>query len=39
MIFLFINEKVDVTYIESPGVHNWAFWNEYLEPAIQWMLA
>lgn len=34
-----MDEKVDVTYIESPGVHNWAFWNEYLEPAIQWMLA
>ncbi|HEX2927716.1 MAG TPA: alpha/beta hydrolase-fold protein [Ruminiclostridium sp.] len=31
-------ENVDVTYVESQGVHNWTFWNEYLEPAIQWML-
>ena len=29
---------VDVTYRESVGIHDWSFWNEYLEPAIQWML-
>lgn len=31
-------ENVPVQYIESPGFHNWDFWNQYLEPAIQWML-
>ncbi len=25
-------------YTESPGEHNWTFWNEYTEPAIRWML-
>ena len=29
---------VDFVYKETPGVHDWKFWNEYLEPAIQWML-
>lgn len=33
-----LNEKIDVTYIESCGVHDWKFWNEYLEPAISWLL-
>lgn len=30
--------KVDLTYYESKGIHDWDFWNEYLEKAIQWML-
>lgn len=34
-----IKEAVDVNYIESPGEHNWEFWNHYLEPSIQWMLS
>jgi len=35
----FLQEKgVKHVYHESPGIHNWAFWNQYLEPAIQWML-
>ena len=29
---------VEHVYYESPGIHNWTFWNQYLEPAIQWML-
>lgn len=28
----------DVTYYESPGLHEWKFWNEYLEPAVRWAL-
>lgn len=28
----------DVVYYESVGIHNWKFWNEYLEPAIIWAL-
>lgn len=29
---------IDLTYSESSGIHNWKFWNENLEPAIQWLL-
>lgn len=28
----------DVTYYESPGTHEWKFWNEYLEPAVKWAI-
>lgn len=31
-------EGIEVQYIESKGVHDWNFWNQYLEPSIQWML-
>lgn len=35
----FLKEKgVSHTYHESAGMHNWKFWNEYLEPAIAWMV-
>lgn len=30
------DENIDVTYIESPGVHDWKFWRQYLELGIQW---
>lgn len=33
-----VQHGVDVTYRESPGVHEWKFWNEYIEPAIEWAL-
>lgn len=28
----------EVVYHESAGIHDWKFWNEYLEPAIIWVL-
>jgi len=34
-----LEETVDVQYVESPGAHNWTFWNQNLEPAIQWLLS
>lgn len=34
-----IGHGVALTYKESTGVHDWKFWNEYLEPAIVWALA
>lgn len=35
----FLTENgVNVTYRESPGIHEWKFWNEYLEPAVRWTL-
>ena len=27
----------DFTYRESPGAHNWDFWNEYIGYVLQWM--
>lgn len=30
-------ENVDHVYIESPGVHDWKFWDEYIEKAILWI--
>lgn len=31
-------EDVPVSYHESPGVHNFVFWNQWIEPAVQWAL-
>ena len=46
--FLYENDKpvraffeasaYDYTYRESAGVHNWAFWDEYIQYVLQWML-
>ena len=33
-----LEKKVDLTYKESHGIHDWNFWNQYLEPAIKWAL-
>jgi len=33
-----LEQGVQVDYFESPGVHDWKFWNEYLEPSILWFL-
>lgn len=33
-----LKHDVPVTYEESPGVHDWRFWNVYLEKAIRWAL-
>ena len=30
------SEDVEHTYVEGPGVHDWNFWNEYIEKAILW---
>lgn len=29
---------VKLEYHESPGIHNWVFWNQYLEKAVKWAL-
>ncbi len=31
-------QRVDIVYREGPGIHDWHFWNQSLEPAIQWAL-
>lgn len=33
-----VNERIPVKYVEDSGVHDWAFWNKIIEPAIQWAL-
>lgn len=33
-----IDNNIDVCYKEDEGVHNWEFWNKYLEPSIEWLL-
>jgi putative tributyrin esterase len=33
-----VSENVEHTYVESPGIHDWNFWNEYIEKAILWAL-
>ena len=25
------------TYVEGPGVHDWHFWNEYIEKVLDWL--
>ena len=29
---------ISLKYVETPGIHDWKFWNEHLEPAIYWLL-
>lgn len=29
-------EKIDHEYHEDEGIHDWSFWNHYLESAIKW---
>lgn len=29
-------QNVAVRYEESPGIHDWKFWNEYLAKAVHW---
>ena len=31
-------QKIPHEYLESPGEHNYGFWNQYLEPAVKWLL-
>ena len=32
------SQEVEHTYVEGPGIHDWKFWNEYIEKAIIWTL-
>lgn len=31
-----ISENIEHTYEEGPGIHDWTFWNKYIEKAIEW---
>ncbi len=30
--------QVEVQYEEGPGIHDWVFWNQYLDPAVSYLL-
>lgn len=32
-------ENVEHTYLESPGIHDWKFWDEYIEKVLNWLEA
>ncbi|WP_234118078.1 alpha/beta hydrolase [Clostridium hydrogenum] len=32
------SENIEHTYEEGPGIHDWTFWNEYIEKAIEWTI-
>ena len=34
---LLVANGFDVTYEESPGGHNWDFWDTYIKKAIDWL--
>lgn len=37
--YKFLTEQnVEAEYHETPGIHNWDFWNAYIEPGIRWAL-
>jgi S-formylglutathione hydrolase FrmB len=32
----FIN-RLDLTYEEGPGGHNWEFWDQYIQKVLKWL--
>ncbi len=32
------NENANFAYEEGPGIHDWVFWNKYLERGLKWAL-
>ncbi len=32
------DENADFAYEEGPGIHDWVFWNQYLDRGLQWAL-
>ena len=32
-----IAEQLEHTYLESPGAHDWKFWDEYIEKVLLWL--
>jgi S-formylglutathione hydrolase FrmB len=31
-----VSQNVEHTYVEGSGVHDWTFWNEYIEKGLAW---
>ncbi|WP_163193353.1 alpha/beta hydrolase [Clostridium thermarum] len=32
-----VSEDVEHTYVESSGIHDWKFWDEYIEKVLAWL--
>ena len=37
MRLFFEGRGLDHTYREGPGVHNWYFWDEYIDYLLDWL--
>lgn len=33
-----VSENIEHTYLESSGVHDWNFWNEYIDKGLVWAI-
>ncbi len=33
-----ISQGVEHTYVEDKGIHDWNFWDEYIEKALEWLM-
>jgi S-formylglutathione hydrolase FrmB len=33
-----VSENVEHTYVESTGIHDWKFWDEYIEKVLAWLI-
>lgn len=33
-----IGENIEHTYVESTGIHDWKFWDEYIEKVLIWLV-
>jgi S-formylglutathione hydrolase FrmB len=32
-----VDEKIDHIYLDAPGVHDWAFWDEHIQKILAWL--
>lgn len=32
-----VDEKIDHIYLDAPGVHDWAFWDEHIQKILVWL--
>ena len=32
-----LENGVDLTYVEGPGVHDWVFWDTYIKKILEWL--
>ena len=37
MLHFLLEEKVDLTYEEGPGNHEWDFWDRYILKILDWL--
>ena len=32
-----LQQRINVTYEEGPGAHEWDFWDRYIERVLEWL--